>query len=276
MSTRKERLRRDHPALYERLRRLRRAPHRLVDETTARALFGDEPTVRSGPFAGMRYVRESHGSTLLPKIAGTYERELHGSLESLVRSGVGCFVDVGSAEGYYSVGMALRLPHARIVAWEIEEPARRAAEELASRNGVASRIEQRAGCDGEALERLLEDLSGTPTFVLIDVEGRELDLLAPALPAVSAVELLVEIHEFMSPGIGIQVERLLQTSHEIAVIPTEPRVAEPGSALWAPLARRVVDEKRPPGMYWLHCVPRLRPAGPVESAATREREDSLS
>ncbi len=40
-----------------------------------------EPMVRRGPFAGMKYLTWSTEGVILPKILGTYEHELHDSLE---------------------------------------------------------------------------------------------------------------------------------------------------------------------------------------------------
>src|SRR5579859_5362525 len=59
--------------------------------------------VRSGPFAGMRYVDASIGSAYLPKLLGIYERELHPVIEEACASRPGLIVDLGAAEGYYAV-----------------------------------------------------------------------------------------------------------------------------------------------------------------------------
>ena len=34
-------------------------------------------TIRNGPFCGMLYLERSRGSSLLPKMIGSYEKELH-------------------------------------------------------------------------------------------------------------------------------------------------------------------------------------------------------
>src|SRR5438105_426555 len=74
-----------------------------------------ELTVLDGPFRGLRYPSASSlHSGLLPKLLGTYEAELHGPIEHLLKSRTyGAVVDVGAAEGYYAVGFALRCPEAR-------------------------------------------------------------------------------------------------------------------------------------------------------------------
>jgi len=67
-------------------------------------------TVASGPFRGMRYVARAYHSAYHAKLLGTYEMELHGIVEELCRETPGIIVDVGAAEGYYAVGLAMRLP----------------------------------------------------------------------------------------------------------------------------------------------------------------------
>src|SRR5215208_3855790 len=66
--------------------------------------------VLSGIFAGMRYVRDAVGGQLYPKLLGTYELELVPVIQALNRKRVARIVDVGAAEGYYAVGLALCNP----------------------------------------------------------------------------------------------------------------------------------------------------------------------
>lgn len=70
-----------------------------------------------GPFAGMKYINKAHGSSLTPKIIGTYERELHPFIYEIADKQYDCIVDVGSAEGYYAVGLAYLYHKKRTVAF---------------------------------------------------------------------------------------------------------------------------------------------------------------
>ncbi len=76
--------------------------------------------VRAGPFAGMRYVDTSVGSCFIPKLLGTYERELASKVEWICRQQPELVVDIGAAEGYYAIGLAMRIPAARVVAFELD------------------------------------------------------------------------------------------------------------------------------------------------------------
>ncbi len=61
------------------LRRTQRAAELFLHHYDARVL--------QGPFAGMNYLRRSHNSEFLPKLLGSYEAELSGVLEEIVRHG---------------------------------------------------------------------------------------------------------------------------------------------------------------------------------------------
>ena len=62
----------------------------------------------------------------IPKLLGVYERELNPYIEQACALNFPLIVDVGAAEGYYAVGMALRNPSARVIAFEMDARAREA------------------------------------------------------------------------------------------------------------------------------------------------------
>lgn len=66
----------------------------------------------------MRYIDDSVGSVYLPKLLGIYEPELNRCVESLRAAKPSLIVDIGAAEGYYAIGLALRNLQARLVAFE--------------------------------------------------------------------------------------------------------------------------------------------------------------
>src|SRR5712672_3591091 len=65
--------------------------------------------VQQGPFRGMRYIDRALCSTLVPKWLGIYEREVGGCIEEAITLPFQTVVDIGAAEGYYAVGLALRM-----------------------------------------------------------------------------------------------------------------------------------------------------------------------
>ena len=77
--------------------------------------------VAGGPFKGLRYVDSAMGSTLGPKLLGTYEKELNHIVERIIARAYGTVVNIGAGEGYYAVGLATRMPDSRIICFEAFE-----------------------------------------------------------------------------------------------------------------------------------------------------------
>lgn len=178
--------------------------------------------VLAGPFAGLEYPAfTSAGSALFPKILGSYEQELHTLVESLVLRGYETVVDIGAAEGYYAVGMARRLPHATVYAFEADARGAVQLSQLAITNGVADRVVVRGRCTVEDLAAL--DLSGRP-LIISDCEGAEFTLLDPrAVPALSHCDILLEFHLLR----GADPEALFRArfggTHDIQILDLQPR-----------------------------------------------------
>ena len=130
---------------YPRVRRRRLTRRRILSRL-------DRPQqVAQGPFQGMQYVALAYCSEVLPKLVGTYECELISAIEAICQAGCDRIVDIGAAEGYYAVGMALRNPAAGIVGFEMNASARYYLRRLAQRNGVSDRISIRGECSMESL-----------------------------------------------------------------------------------------------------------------------------
>ena len=69
--------------------------------------------VLTGPFVGMRYPASFVPRLLFhgPYQVGSFEHELHPAIGEIADSRPATVVNVGSAEGYYSVGMAVCRGH---------------------------------------------------------------------------------------------------------------------------------------------------------------------
>ena len=125
----------------------------------------------------MQYVHESICSTIAPKVLGTYEIELGDWVEKLITDPPSIVINIGAAEGYYAVGLALRCPGLRMITFETDARGRELIAELAERNGVAGRVQIEATC---TVETLGQHLAGnTAPFLMVDIEGGEIALLDP-------------------------------------------------------------------------------------------------
>lgn len=206
--------------------------------------------VQSGPFAGMTYVSEAICSSLVPKLLGSYEAELHAVLAEVFARNYETVIDIGCAEGYYAVGAALRLPQARVVAFDINERARELCLRLAQANKVGDRVQVEGECSHERLRRLIT----TRTLIICDCEGCELQLLDPALvPELRNSDLVLELHDMIDARITPTTLARFNATHEITLIDAVER--DPGAfpilKKFSPLTQRAaVAEFRGATMQW--------------------------
>jgi hypothetical protein len=216
----------------------------------------------------MRYVALACCSEILPKLVGTYECELAPAVETICRADCDRIVDIGAAEGYYAVGMALCNARAQVVAFEVNPSARHYLRRLARRNGVSGQIAIRDECTVESLGDSLE--GAIRPAVICDCEGAEDGLLHPdRIGALRRAFIVVETHDGLETDQGVldgitrRLHERFVATHDIEVIHSRPRIREelPGdcSALSDAEAAEAMDEGRP-WAQWLFLEPKERPA----------------
>jgi hypothetical protein len=214
-------------------------------------------TVLAGPFRGMKYLPYSTYGAYIPKLIGTYEREIASALERELDAAPGHVIDVGGAEGYYAIGVLTRLPGARVTVFEMSEPARTAIGELARLNGVTARLDVRGRCEPADLEACLSQTGAT--LVIMDVEGFEAELLNPVVcPHLAQADVLVEVHDFKVEGCSARVLAQLQETHRPTVLRQAPRSLSeyPLRSVWPRLFPGAVmkyglSEFRPDDNWWI-------------------------
>lgn len=211
--------------------------------------------VLAGPFSGLSYVGASRGSAYWPKLLGTYELELASIVERVVAKAPGRVLVAGAAEGYYAIGLAVRLPQAEVIAWEPDAAARGLIQELGGRNGVAERVRIGRLCDAPALAAALEG-SRRP-FLLVDIDGGEAVLMDPRIvPALCRTDVLVETHDCFVPGVTEELVRRFEATHEVTRVDQRPRFAGQVASLqvpksWTGALEQLLSERRPEGNSWL-------------------------
>jgi Met-10+ like-protein len=172
-------------------------------------------TVLSGPFKGMNYaVRASEGSRA-SRLLGAYEASLAPVIEEIVTKGYPVVVDVGSAEGYYAVGLARRMRSARILARDANPKAQELCRALAAANDVADRVEIGGLMDHADFDICLKQR----TLVVCDIEGAEAELLDPvAAPGLRQADILVECHDCMRQGLSHLLVERFKATHTIRLL----------------------------------------------------------
>jgi hypothetical protein len=171
--------------------------------------------VLSGPFQGMSFVRSVAEGCCVPKLLGCYEEELHPYLERAVNAGYEQLLNIGVAEGYYAVGLARRMPNARVFAFDIDENAQRTCAGLARANGVAERVSVGGLFRGEDFA----SYAAARTLLICDIEGAERDLLDPvAYPALERLDIIVELHDCMDARLSTDVPARFAATHDVVLV----------------------------------------------------------
>lgn len=204
-------------------------------------------TVMGGPFRGMRYPRRSLlNRDGIPLLFGTYELELQPVIEEIVLQTYDRIVDIGSAEGYYAVGLALRT-QTPIYAFDCEPRERRYLRQMARLNQVSDLIHTGPWCDFQILSDLV---NRRRCLVISDCEGFEFDLFNDeSVALLRKSDLIIELHEF-GPELKLRNELIkrFQATHNGRIIAFSPENL--GSSVpdkWGKFAR----EFRNPEQQWL-------------------------
>jgi hypothetical protein len=186
-------------------------------ENTLVSLSGE--AVLSGPFKGMVYGGKASEGSRTARLLGAYEAALAPVIETIIAQAYPLVIDVGSAEGYYAVGLARRMPGSRILARDENPSAQALCAALATANDVAGRI-----VIGGRLDHADFDIcAAQPTAILCDIEGAEGELLDPVrAPGLLHADILVEVHEGMRPGLLAALRARFAPSHHLTLI--QPRL----------------------------------------------------
>ena len=197
-------------------------------EITQKAMFEKEAvlkrkfsnlTVAEGPFKGMVYPDFiAYGSAMYPKLLGCYESELNPSLESLLKTDYHSIFDIGCAEGYYAVGVAMRQPNAIVYAYDINEKALAFCEQMALLNNV-NNIKFGSFCSQDTLKGL--DF-GDKSLIICDCEGYEKEIFSKGISmSLKKCDILIELHDLYDETISPSVLSEFSVTHDAKFIYSE-------------------------------------------------------
>jgi len=199
----------------------RRARTRLWRKTGGR--------VAAGPFAGQQLLAATEAECEAVVLLGAFEAETHEWLDREFERGWRVAVNIGSHIGLYSTGLAMRLKHATVYAFERDDELRAQTQRSAVANGVASRVQALGYADPATLAALpISPSDGA--LVVCDCEGAERELMDPVqVPWLATSALCVELHEFAAPGATDALRSRFATTHDLTIAVQAPRDA----AAWA-------------------------------------------
>jgi hypothetical protein len=202
-------------------------------------------TVQGGLFGGMQYTRAAvltrHAT---PNLLGTYERQLYPLLqEAAIRCDF--IVDIGSAEGYFAVGLA-RLTKKPVIAFDVNGSERQIVREMAALNQVSHLVTISDWCSSA---RLMDLVSGKRALVFCDIDGGEFSLFtSDTVRALNLCDAFIELHGTPQENRGF-IDRFVGREPIILDHPKESAGAE-RLALLGKDARRMSVEYRDP-QQWL-------------------------
>lgn len=224
------------------------------------AKLGSPDRILYGPFKGLKYKHWAPTGVGIGNVLGAYEHELDESVEAAIALQPDLLVNIGSAEGYFTLGMAMRLPRTRVIGYDLLASARFLLAKNAALNAMSGRVEQRGRCDPPDLARDLE--STKRSLVVCDCEGFEDALLDPAsVPGIAGAIIIVEVHDApgYAPGVATRLLARFGSTHTINTIHERPLAAadKPGDCKLSDeeFLEAVAGARGLPGL-WYFMVPR--------------------
>ena len=225
----------------------------------------------AGPFQGMRMELSGLSSRhLLCYLLGSAEIELRDVIGRIIDRRYRTILNIGAADGYYAVGLAVGSPGTHIEAFEALPAFHAIVERSARANGVQDRIALRGACDANALRHHLQTAAG-PSLVLMDIEGGEAELLDPlAIPQLRHVDILVETHDAFVPHVTETLIDRFQPTHHIERYTARPRLPGDFPPDFLPALKRrfprlavaLMDERRTGLQDWLFLTAKSGDAQP--------------
>ena len=211
--------------------------------------------VQSGPFAGMKLLREQgwDDGALSPMLLGCHEEELHAHIEGeIIRLSAlenPVVVNIGCAEGYYAVGFARRVPQATVYAIDINDKCTELAKKTATINNVFIVL-------GETLDTVFAH----PDIVISDCEGAEVRYLdTVAYPGLIRATIIVEIHVSETQKTHEIIYNRFAATHDITYVfegGRNPNKFELLKGRSSSFRWRAVCENRPCLMGWFVMRPK--------------------
>jgi hypothetical protein len=194
----------------------------LKSQAGARLALATNNTVERGIFAGMKvHAKAAWDGTHFAVLSGQYECELYDIILQAAAQSYDAFLDIGCANGFYAVGFAMISKGCAVIAYDIDENARHTTVLNAELNGVSDRVFVKGEADASELSKTISNYGST--FLLVDIEGCELDLIDPSkCPELRKCDMLIEVHGRTDDVAETLVKRFAD-SHKPTLISRQPR-----------------------------------------------------
>lgn len=220
-------------------------------------------TVKYGPFAGMIFCEDywwgnsDKGAMLL----GIYEQEILNAIMSVSKE-YKIFIDLGAANGYYSIGALISQKFKGSYAFEMSAKGRDVIQKNAQLNNCGNKLH----ILGEATKDFYKDIPKKDldsSVILIDIEGAEFALLdSESFRNLKKSIIFIELHDWIFENSKEKIAKLMSdakpffkisnittTSRDLSKFPELSNY--PDSDRWL-----IASEGRPKLMTWLRLDPK--------------------
>ena len=177
-------------------------------------------TIQYGLFTGMKFSKKLWWgkSDLTSMYFGFYEQQILNILSNYKNSKYKYFIDIGAANGYYAVGVLFSKIFTFSYAFEISKTGQSVIENLAKLNNVNDSIQIFGECNSISLFNLNKNILNQ-SFILIDIEGAEFDLLNESMLCFLCNSvILIELHEFFFDNGLNKVSNLINIANKYFII----------------------------------------------------------
>jgi precorrin-6B methylase 2 len=230
--------------------------NKILNEANIHAIVNNL-VVQNGPFKGMIYPdAKSAGSAIYPKLIGSYESELNTYIELACKRQYSDIIDIGCAEGYYAIGLALRNPKSKITAYDTNEKARKLCKEMAIANQVENRVDIKSAI---FMEDILNLNSDGKILIISDCEGYEKELFNERTTnKLKNCDLIIEMHDNVDIDISTNFYNLFKITHDVIVVKSIDDMEKAKTYNFLPKdvslsAKKIIYSERPFIMEWLIC-----------------------
>ena len=168
-------------------------------------------------YSFIQYPEAAHlSSTLFSKLLGFYEKELEPIFEKINSKTYDNIINIGCAEGYYAIGMALNHPKSIVYAFDVNKEARKICYNMARLNNVDDRVIIGELCNINRLKSLeLKNKS----LIISDCEGYEKKIFTKDVKdLLQNHDMLIEIHDCIDSSISTQIKEVFKDTHNIQIV----------------------------------------------------------
>ncbi len=215
-------------------------------------------TIASGLFKGMHFTTSDLSSTPMPKILGTYEKEIQEVLEKWNHENFNRFINIGGAEGFYAIGIAKQFNVEEVIVYEMLKEGQAMIRMIGEQNHLLSGVRIYSKCEEHDLYEVCDEHAND--LVLIDVEGAEIELLSSRVVGkLRNSTVVVEAHDFKVTDCTNIVRTMFSSTHVTKITSSKVRMKK-DFPLSYPLPKAIklamMDERRPEIMNWIIASPR--------------------